>query len=141
MISSAVKHLAIFALLTVTSAGAIAAEIDNRIFGAWALDRTDCPRLFQRGPAGLRFKKDVNPFETAYVISRTQIRGPSSECSIARASRAGDTTKLQLVCKNSVGYLDMSVNVTVISGDKLSYGFPGIPILDSTFERCVAPPR
>src|SRR5215207_10130001 len=79
-----------------------AAAVEASLTGAWAQDASECKELFSRTGKTFAFKKPVDTFAQAFILSGSQIRTPGASCRIKGVKRSGDRRTLALVCATSV---------------------------------------
>lgn len=77
--------------------------------GAWVLDGRDCAGVFSSGGKVTAFRKPVDIFAPAFVISGKRLRTPMASCQIKSARPAKDRQVLVLDCANSVASNEVKV--------------------------------
>ena len=112
-----------------------AAALDRRMLGAWTQSASDCKTVFERQGGEIRYRKPIDEFRTAFIITSSRITTPTGRCSITSAKEDKNASTISMNCNNSIGYYDRQARLTV-NGNKLTYGFPGDNSLDVTFEKC-----
>jgi hypothetical protein len=70
--------------------------------GAWLQEGTECADVFARTGKAASFKKPVNIFAPAFIISGSQIRTPQASCRIRSVRPVGDRRVLALTCATPV---------------------------------------
>ena len=70
--------------------------------GAWLAGDMDCAEIYATTGKGASFKRPVNIFAPAFVISGTRLRTPQASCSIRSVRPSGDRQLLLLNCANAV---------------------------------------
>lgn len=108
---------------------------DQRMIGAWSQSTSDCASMFQRSGDKIVFKKPVDEFKTAFIITQNNIVSPTQQCSIRKVSQQKEFTSVSMTCSNTIGYFDREAQIK-IEDKVLTYGFPGEGTLDVRFEKC-----
>ncbi|MBB5764703.1 hypothetical protein HNR01_004347 [Methylorubrum rhodesianum] len=85
--------------------------------GAWVLDGRDCADVFSSGGKVKAFKKPVDIFAPAFVISGKRLRTPMASCQIKSTQPNKDRHVFLLDCTNSVASNEVRV-VMAISPDR-----------------------
>ncbi|AWN42837.1 hypothetical protein [Methylobacterium durans] len=70
--------------------------------GAWLLEGRDCAEVFSSGGKVTAFKKPVDIFAAAFMISGKRLRTPMASCQIKSVRPGKDHQILMLDCANSV---------------------------------------
>ena len=70
--------------------------------GAWLQEGTECADVFARSGKATAFKKPVNIFAPAFIISGSQVRTPQASCRIKSVKPAGERRVLALSCATPV---------------------------------------
>jgi hypothetical protein len=70
--------------------------------GAWLQEGTECASVFARSGKATSFKRPVNIFAPAFIISGSQVRTPQASCRIKSVKPAGDRRILALSCATGV---------------------------------------
>ena len=70
--------------------------------GAWLQEGTECAAVFARSGKAASFKKPVNIFAPAFIISGNQVRTPQASCRIRSVKPAGERRILVLSCATPV---------------------------------------
>jgi hypothetical protein len=73
------------------ASGAIspASAVEPRLDGAWAQDGS-CEETFVRAGKGIAFKKPINVFAPALIITGNRLRTPTTSCTIKGMKPAGE---------------------------------------------------
>jgi hypothetical protein len=88
--------------LVLAASGAIAQEGLSMFQGAWLSGGADCAEIYSSAGKGASFKKPVDIFAPAFVISGNRLRTPQASCRIKSLKRSGDRQSLALECANAV---------------------------------------
>ena len=87
---------------SVGMAGAMAQGGLSGYQGAWLAGGMDCTEIFSITAKGASFKRPINIFAPAFVISGNRLRTPQASCSIRSVRPSGDRQLLLLNCANAV---------------------------------------
>jgi hypothetical protein len=116
--------------------GAMAAEANLSDFqGAWLQQSLTCEEVFAPAGKGFSFRKPVNIFAPAFIISGDRLRTPQASCRIKSIKPAGDRQVLTLGCANSVSANDVMVQMASGS-DGLKRFFNDQDKTGSLYTRC-----
>ncbi|WP_019904084.1 hypothetical protein [Methylobacterium sp. 77] len=77
--------------------------------GTWVLDGRDCADVFSSSGKGASYKKPVDIFAPAFIISGTRLRTPMATCRIVSVRPTGDRQRLVLDCANAVAAQEVRV--------------------------------
>jgi hypothetical protein len=89
-------------------AGATAASAaDAALDGAWSYGGT-CEETFAQQGRVVSFKKPVDLFAPAFIISGARLRTPMASCGIKSTRRVGDRRILKLSCATSIAHSDVT---------------------------------
>ena len=100
----AVRRLAGLGLAAcVAGAGPLSAQGTPAGFqGAWVLEGRDCGDVYASAGKATAFKKPLDIFAPAFIISGNRLRTPMASCRIKAAQPTGNRQLLVLDCANSV---------------------------------------
>jgi hypothetical protein len=70
--------------------------------GAWVLEGRDCEDVYASAGKASAFKKPVDIFAPAFIISGNRLKTPMASCRIKAAQPTGDRQILVLDCANAV---------------------------------------
>jgi hypothetical protein len=101
--------------LAASAAMSRAAAVEPSLAGAW-VQGMSCDEVFSRSGEGVSFKKPVNVFASAFIISGSQIRTPQASCRIKAVKRSGERRILNLACATPVA-LDEAPAILALSAD------------------------
>lgn len=77
--------------------------------GAWVLSGRDCAEVFSAAGRGLSFRKPVDLFAPAFIVSGQRIRTPMASCRVRSIRPVGGRDHLDLDCANAVAANDVRV--------------------------------
>jgi len=70
--------------------------------GAWLSGSADCAEIYTSAGKGTSFKKPVDIFAPAFIVSGSRLRTPQASCRIKSVRPNGDRQRLILDCANAV---------------------------------------
>ena len=79
--------------------------------GAWVLEGRDCADVYASAGKAASFKKPVDIFAPAFIISGKRLRTPMATCSIQSVRPTGDRQLLILDCANAVAGQEVRVSM------------------------------
>src|SRR4051794_24212690 len=74
--------------------------------GAWTY--SECDALFVHRGKSASFKKPVDLFAPAFIVSGSRLRTPMASCSIVGTKRVNDRHILKLTCATSIAATDVT---------------------------------
>ncbi len=77
--------------------------------GAWLSGGADCAEVYSSAGKGTSFKKPVDIFAPAFIVSGSRLRTPQATCRIKSIRPAGDRQRLLLDCANAVAGNEVTV--------------------------------
>ncbi|NGM35021.1 hypothetical protein G4G93_14000 [Methylobacterium sp. DB0501] len=77
--------------------------------GAWVLAGRDCAEVFSAAGRGLSFRKPVDLFAPAFIVSGQRIRTPMASCRVRSIRTVEGRDHLALDCANAVASNDVAV--------------------------------
>jgi hypothetical protein len=119
-----------------TVSGAIAQEGLSRYQGAWLAGGADCAEVYSSAGKGTSFKKPVDIFAPAFIISSNRLRTPQASCRIKSVRPAGDRQSLVLDCTNAVAGDQVRVLIAPQSDGSLKRYFNEQDTAGTTYQRC-----
>jgi hypothetical protein len=102
------------------SAGIAAAQDLKSLQGAWLAKGSDCADVYASTAKGTSFKKPVDLFAPAFIISGNRLTTPGASCRIKSARPSGSLQELALDCVNAVSSNDVRVLVARQSDGSLN---------------------
>jgi AraC-like DNA-binding protein len=98
---AAVLGLSLAILARTPDAWAVQASLSD-YQGAWVLEGRGCADVYASGGKATAFKKPVDIFAPAFIVSGRRLRTPMASCQIRSVRPAGDRQLLLLDCANAV---------------------------------------
>jgi hypothetical protein len=122
---------------TLAASGVRAAEAGLSAYqGAWLAQGSSCTDVFTPAGQGMSFKKPVDIFAPAFVISGNRLRTPMATCRIKSVRPNGDRQVLTLACANAVSTADVKVLMAASSDGSLKRYFNDEDTVGSRYQRC-----
>jgi hypothetical protein len=121
--------------LAASAAMSRAAAVEPSLAGAWVRGMS-CAEVFSRSGKGASFKKPVNVFASAFIISGSQIRTPQASCRIKSVKRAGERRILNLACATSVAHDEAPAILALSSDGTLHRDLNDADTTGTRYERC-----
>lgn len=104
--------------------------------GAWVEQSLSCDKMFVTGSKGVSFRKPVNIFVPAFIISGNRIRTAQASCRILAVRPDGDREVLKLSCENSISSDDITATFARAADGSLKRFFDDNDKTGSRYERC-----
>jgi hypothetical protein len=99
--SAGTARATVLALALALSAISRASAVEPSLEGAWVQDGS-CDETFARAGKGISFKKPINVFAPALIITGNRLRTPTVLCTIKAMKPAGERRVLSLQCATAV---------------------------------------
>lgn len=117
---AAVIGLGLAILAGTTDAWAVQAGLSD-YQGAWVLEGRDCTDVYASDGKATAFKKPIDIFAPAFIVSGRRLRTPMASCRIKSVRPAGDRQLLLLDCTNAVAGNEVRVLMAPASGTLKRY--------------------
>ena len=105
---------------SVAVSGTIAAEAGLSGYqGAWLIQGPSCTETYSSAGKGVSFKKPVDIFAPAFIVSGNRLRTPMASCSIKSVRPAGERQVLVLNCANAVAGGELRVLLATLPDGSL----------------------
>jgi hypothetical protein len=127
----------VFCLAQPSASPAAAAE--RALTGAWIQGVEQCGEVFTWAGSSVSFKKPVNAFAPAFIISGNQVRTPQASCRIKGAKRSGDRRILALACATSIAIDEVPASLEPLADGTLRRYLNDQDRTGSKYERCPSP--
>ena len=95
MSSAGTARATVLALALASGAISPASAVEPSLDGAWVQDGS-CDETFVRAGKGISFKKPINVFAPALIITGNRLRTPTTSCTIKAMKPAGERRVLSL---------------------------------------------
>jgi len=135
MRSAGIARTAALSLALAFGAISRAAAVEPGLVGAWAQDG-NCEEVFSRAGKGVAFKKPVNVFAPAFIITGNRLRTPTASCTIKGVKPAGDRRVLSLQCATAIAVDDVKAIVGTSADGGLVRYLNDQDSTGSTYKRC-----
>jgi hypothetical protein len=89
-------------IMSLADTGAMAQGGLSGFQGAWLSGSTDCADVYSSAGKGASFKRPVDIFAPAFIVSGNRLRTPQATCRIRSTRPTGDRQVLVLDCANAV---------------------------------------
>jgi hypothetical protein len=106
------------------------------IEGAWATDAAICSKIYAKSGSGLVFTRDADLYGSGFVINGNRLTGKMATCNISKRKQDGNTVHLIAVCSTMIAIDTVQVTLNIIDDNKVMRIFPGMPELQTPYERC-----
>lgn len=130
---------ATIALACLTAAGSAAAAETGlaQLQGAWLEQSATCEATFSKGPKGaVAFRKPVNIFAPAFIVSGNRLRTTQSSCQIKAIQPAGHRKRLILDCATSIAVSEFRALISFTEAGELRRYFNDEDKAGSLYRRC-----
>jgi len=128
-----VVRLAILSVSSlISSYAAHAADIN----GVWATDKAACSKMFVKKGNSIAFVDDADLFGSGMIIQGGTIKGKIASCKIKNTKQEGSMVHLLAACSTDIALSDVQLSFKIVSDDKLSRIFPGMPEMTTDYFRC-----
>ena len=104
--------------------------------GAWLTGGADCAEVYSSAGKGTSFKKPVDIFAPAFIVSGNRLRTPQASCRIKSAKPEGDRQRLVLDCANAVAGNEVRLLMAPQSDGSLKRYFNEQDTSGTTYQRC-----
>lgn len=82
--------------------GAMAQGMLSGFQGAWLSGGADCAEVYSSAREGAAFRRPIDIFAPAFIVSGNRLRTPQASCRIKSVQPNGDRQRLILDCANAV---------------------------------------
>jgi hypothetical protein len=106
------------------------------IQGAWIQHGYSCSRTFVRTTKAAEFKKPVNVFESAIVISGSNVTTQGAICRILKSQITSSRINLSLSCRTGLGLGAVKAQLSIADDGTLRRHFDDTDAHGSIYERC-----
>lgn len=116
--------------------GAMAQGGPSGYQGAWLSGGMDCAEVYSSAGKGTTFKKPVDIFAPAFIVSGNRLRTPQASCRIKSVRPAGDRQRLVLGCTNAVAGNEVRVLMATQPDGSLKRYFNEQDTTGTSYQRC-----
>jgi hypothetical protein len=130
-----IARAAVLALGIALGAVLPANAVEAKLEGAWIQDGT-CDETFARAGKGTSFKKPINVFAPAFIITGNRLRTPTASCSIKSVKPRGDRRVLSLQCSTAVAVEPVTAIIGTSADGSLVRYLNDQDSIGSNYKRC-----
>jgi hypothetical protein len=106
--------------------------------GAWLQQSSSCSEVYTSSGKGMSFKKSVNEFVPAFIVSGGRLKTPVNSCRIAKIVPAASRWMMKLDCTGSVSTMVANVQFSLTADGALLRYLNDQDTSGSRYERCSA---
>jgi hypothetical protein len=122
---------------SVALSGATAAETDFRAAqGAWLEPGLSCEAVFAHTGKGIAFRRPVDIFAPAFILSGDRLTTPQAICRIRSSKPAEGRRILSLDCANRVAVGDVTLRMSLSDDGSLRRYFDDEDQVGRAYKRC-----
>ncbi len=104
--------------------------------GAWLSGGGDCADVYSSTGKEMSFKKPVDIFAPAFIVSGNRLRTPQASCRIRSVVAVGDRQRLVLGCTNAVSGSEMRALMAMQPDGSLKRYFNEQDTTGTPYRRC-----
>ncbi|TGD96640.1 hypothetical protein [Methylobacterium nonmethylotrophicum] len=104
--------------------------------GAWVLSGSNCAEIYSPASKGVSFKKPIDLFAPAFMVSGDRLRTPAASCRITSARPNGERQLLILNCANAVAANEVKVLMKIMPNGFLRRYYHEQDTAGIDYERC-----
>lgn len=104
--------------------------------GAWLSGSGDCAEVYASAGKGTAFKKPVDLFAPAFIVSGSRLRTPQASCRIKSVRPSGGRQLLVLDCANAVAGNEVRVLLAPQSDGSLKRYFNAQDTVGTAYRKC-----
>lgn len=104
--------------------------------GAWVEQSLSCDKMFVVSQKGASFRKPVNIFVSAFIVSGNRIRTAQATCRINGVQQVGERDILKLSCSNAISTDALTVMFARSPDGSLKRYFNEEDQIGNRYERC-----
>jgi hypothetical protein len=106
--------------------------------GAWAGDRENCAKIFNRNGNKVTFSDNSDVYGGGFVVEGDYIAGKSGRCRIKARKDDGMNINLIAACSSDIMFENMQFSLKVVDANTVMRLFPGMEGMAINFARCPA---
>ncbi|WP_167376090.1 hypothetical protein [Methylobacterium tarhaniae] len=104
--------------------------------GAWVLSGRDCAEVYSSAGKRTSFKKPLDLFAPAFIVTGNWLRTPAASCRIASAKPNSERRTLILDCANAVAANEVKVFMKIMPNGFLRRYYSEQDTAGIDYERC-----
>ncbi|MBQ0821737.1 hypothetical protein HPT29_014890 [Microvirga terrae] len=128
--------LGLILIMSSAMSGAVAQSGLARFQGAWLSGSVDCEEVYSSAGKGVSFKRPVDIFAPAFIVTGSRLRTPQATCRIKSARPNGDRQLLVLDCANSVAGSEVRVLMSLQPDGSLRRYFNERDTTGTEYKQC-----
>ena len=134
-VGAAGAGLALAASVAVSSTMAAEAGL-SAYQGAWLAQGPSCADVYSSAGKGVSFKKPVDIFAPAFIVTGNRLRTPLASCRIKSVKPSGNRQVLALNCANAVAAEEVRVLVATLPDGSLRRYFNDQDTTGTLYQHC-----
>jgi len=124
--------LVLLVLLVTQSVSTQAADLS----GAWAIDGSNCGRVFTKENNKLAFKRDADFDAGGLIVQGKQVTGTFQKCTIKSLHDEGPNLQVIASCSDGVAVSDVAFDVKVTGGNRMTLSSQKPVPVEMLYVRC-----
>jgi len=124
--------LVLLALLVAQSVSTQAADLS----GAWAIDGSNCGRVFTKENNKLAFKRDADFDAGGLIVQGKQVTGTFQKCTIKSLHDEGPNLQVIASCSDGVAVSDVAFDVQVTGENRMTLSSQKPVPVEMLYVRC-----
>jgi hypothetical protein len=124
--------LVLLVLLVAQSVSTQAADLS----GAWAIDGSNCGRVFTKENNKLAFKRDADFDAGGLIVQGKQVTGTFQKCTIKSLHDEGPNLQVIASCSDGVAVSDVAFDVKVTGGNRMTLSSQKPVPVEMLYVRC-----
>jgi hypothetical protein len=106
--------------------------------GAWLQQSTHCDDVYTSSGKAMSFKKSVNEFDPAFIVSGARLKTPVNSCRIGKIVPAGNRWMMKLDCTGKISTMVANIQFSLTADGALLRYLNDQDPNGSRYERCTA---
>jgi hypothetical protein len=124
--------LVLLVVLVAQSVSTQAADLS----GAWAIDGSNCGRVFTKENNKLAFKRDADFDAGGLIVQGKQVTGTFQKCTIKSLHDEGPNLQVIASCSDGVAVSDVAFDVKVTGGNRMTLSSQKPVPVEMLYVRC-----
>jgi hypothetical protein len=104
--------------------------------GAWLAGGSGCAEVYSSDGNGISFKRPVDIFAPAFIVSGNRLKTPQASCRIKSVRQTGDRERFLLDCANAVAGNEVRVLMATQPDGSLRRYFNEQDTTGTQYQRC-----
>jgi hypothetical protein len=119
------------------SSTAFAQSSPSTLQGAWLAQGSSCAEVYASAGTRPSFKRPVDIFAPAFIVSGNSLRTPMASCRIRSVRPVGNRHSVHLSCANAVAGSDVRVLMSLAPDGSLKRYFNEQDTIGTSYQRCM----